>query len=70
MAQTREHLLHHCSSWKHQQQQLWKEGGKATGWKAGRCRRARVLQLFSMETCDQAVMDFLVATDVGKFLVG
>jgi hypothetical protein len=24
-------------------------------------------ELFSMEICDQAVMDFLAATDVGKF---
>jgi hypothetical protein len=24
-------------------------------------------ELFSMEICDEAVMDFLAATDVGKF---
>jgi hypothetical protein len=29
----------------------------------------QVSELFSMETCDQAVMDFLAATDVGKFLL-
>jgi len=67
VAQTREHLLRHCSQWKYQQRELWKEVGKATGGKAGRCRRAQVSELFSMEICDKAVMDFLAATDVGKF---
>jgi len=38
--------------------------GKATGWKTGRCRRAQVLQLLSMEICDIAVMDFQAAMDV------
>ena len=37
------------------------------GWKAGRCRHVQISELFSMEKCDQAVMDFLAATDVGKF---
>jgi hypothetical protein len=46
---------------------LWKRVGKATGWKAGRCRHVQMSELFSMEICDQAVMDFLAATDVGKF---
>jgi hypothetical protein len=27
----------------------------------------QISELFSMEKCDQAVMDFLAATDVGKF---
>ena len=27
----------------------------------------QISELFSMEICDQAVMDFLAATDVGKF---
>jgi hypothetical protein len=65
--QTREHLFRHCSRWKVQQTVLWKAVGKATGWKAGRCRHVQVSELFSMEKCDQAVMDFLAATDVGKF---
>jgi hypothetical protein len=42
--------------------------GKATGWKAGRCRHVQISELFSIEECDQAVMDFLAATDIGKFL--
>jgi hypothetical protein len=27
----------------------------------------QISELFSMEKCNQAVMDFLAATDVGKF---
>jgi hypothetical protein len=42
-------------------------GGKGKGWKAGRCRHVQVSELFSMEECDQAVVDFLAATEVGKF---
>jgi hypothetical protein len=41
--------------------------GKTTGWKAGRCRHVQVSELFSMGKWDQTVMDFLAATDVGKF---
>jgi hypothetical protein len=46
---------------------LWNPAGKATGWKAGRCRHVQISELFSIEECDQAVMDFLAATEVGKF---
>jgi hypothetical protein len=66
-AQTREHLFRHCRRWRDQQNALWKAVGKATGWKAGRYRHVQVSEVFSMEECDQAVMDFLAATDVGKF---
>jgi hypothetical protein len=41
--------------------------GKVKGWKAGRYRHVQVSELFSMEECDQAVVDFLAATEVGKF---
>jgi len=34
---------------------------------AGRWRRVQVSELLSMEECDQAVVDFLAATEVGKF---
>jgi len=30
----------------------------------------QISELFSMEICDKAVMDFLAATDVGKFPPG
>jgi hypothetical protein len=29
--------------------------------------KVQISELFSMETCDQALMGFLVATDVRKF---
>jgi hypothetical protein len=67
VAQTREHLFRHCSWWRDQQNVLWKAVGKVKGWKAGRCRHVQVSELFSMEECDQAVVDFLAATEVGKF---
>jgi len=66
-AQTGEHLFRHCSRWKDQQKTLWKEVGKATGWRAGRCRHGKVCEMLSIAKCDQAVMDFLATTDVGKF---
>jgi len=65
--QMREHLLRHCSEWKDKQKVLWTAVGKATGWKASRCRHVQISELFSMEICDQAVMDFLAAADVRKF---
>jgi hypothetical protein len=62
-----EHLFRLCSRWNDQQKTHWKPVGQATGWKAGRCRHMQVSELFSMEECDQAVMDFLAASEVGKF---
>jgi len=67
VAQTREHLIHHCSRWRDQQKTLWKKVGKATGWRAGRCRHVQISELLSMEKCNRAVMDFLIATGIGKF---
>jgi len=66
VAQTRENLFRHCSRWKDQQKTLCKEEGKATGWSAGRCRHMKVSELLSIEQCNQAVMDFLAATHIGK----
>jgi hypothetical protein len=65
--QTREHLFRHRSRWRDQEKAPWQAVGKATGWKAGRCRHVLVSELFSIGECDQAVMDFLAATEVGKF---
>jgi len=42
--------------------------GKAMGRKAGRCRQVQISELFSVEECDQAVVDFLAASEVVKFL--
>jgi len=66
-AQTWEHHFPHCSLWRDQQKMLWKAVGKVTGWKAGRCRHVQISELLSRDECDQAVMDFLAATEVGKF---
>jgi len=38
VAQTRQHLFRHCSRWRDQQWTLWKAVGKATGYRAGRCK--------------------------------
>jgi hypothetical protein len=51
-----------------EQQELWKAVGRETSWKAGRCRHVQTWELFSLETCDQAVMGFLAATGVGKYI--
>jgi hypothetical protein len=67
VSQTWEHLFCHCRRWRDQQKVLWNAVGKVTGWKAGKCRHVQVSELFSMEECDQAVLDFLAATEVGKF---
>jgi len=66
-AHTWEHLFLHCIRLRDQQQTVWKAVGKAMGWQAGRCRHVQISELFSMEECDQAVMDFLVDSEVGKF---
>jgi len=57
----------HCRQLKNEQRELWKAAGRATGWKAGRCRHVQIPELFSREKYDQVVMDFLAATEVGKF---
>jgi len=67
VSQTREHLFRHCSRWNDQQKTLWKTVGQATGWKASTCRHVQISELFTIEECDKAVMDFLAATEVGKF---
>jgi len=67
VSQTQEHLFHHCSRWRDHQRKLWKPVGKAMSGKAGRCQHVQISELFSIEECDQAVIDFLAATEVGKF---
>ena len=37
------------------------------GLEVGRYWHVQISELFSLEKCDQAVMDFLTATDEGKF---
>jgi hypothetical protein len=67
IAQTLAHLFRHFSRWRDKQRTLWKKVGKATRWRAGRCRQVKVSEQLSIEKCDQAVMDFMAATGVGKF---
>jgi len=67
VSQTREHLFSHCSRWRVHQRELCKVVRKAMGWRAGTCRHVQISELVSIEVCDQAVMDFLAATEFGKF---
>jgi hypothetical protein len=64
---TQEHLFRYCSQWRVYQKVLRMAVGKAMGSKAGRCRHVQISELFSIAECDQAVMDFLADTEVGKF---
>jgi len=67
VSQTQEHLFRHWSLRRDHQKELGMAVGKATVWKAGRCRHVQISELFSIEECDQAVMDFLPDTEVRKF---
>ena len=69
MSQTREHLFRHCSRWNDQQNTLWKTVGQATGWNAGRCQHMQISELFTIEECDPAVTDILVACEVRMILL-
>jgi hypothetical protein len=42
-------------------------GEKGDGQKSGKMPARADFELFSIEACDKAVMDFLAATEVGKF---
>jgi hypothetical protein len=68
VAHTQDHHDHCRSQCRDQLKTLWKVVTKAMGWKASRCRHIQISKLFSMETRNHVVMDFLVATEVGKFL--
>ena len=66
-SQMQKYLVRLCSRRRDQQMTLWKMVGIATGWKAGWCSHVQSAKLFSITECDQAVMDFLTATDIGQF---
>jgi len=51
VSQRPEHLFGHCSRWSDQHRDLWKAVGKATGWKAGRCRHVPISELFTIGEC-------------------
>jgi hypothetical protein len=65
--QTRQHLFRHCCRLRVHQRKLWKAVRKVTGWRAGRCWYVQISELVSIEVCDQAVMDFLAASEGRKF---
>jgi hypothetical protein len=44
-----------------------KKVSRSSGLESGQMWKVQISELFSMETCDQALMGFLVATDVRKF---
>ena len=61
--QARDQLLKEYPEWKPQQKILWAEVKKETGrWKD----RWKVRDLLADGRCSQAVLDFLLATDVGR----
>jgi len=43
------------------------DGGDTSRQHSGKCRHMQISELFSMEEWDQAVVDFLAATEVRKF---
>jgi len=61
--QTREHLFRVCLEWKGQQKILWAEVWKEIGkWKS----RWKIRNPLADGRCNQAVLGFLSATDVGR----
>jgi len=66
VSQTQVNLFHHCSRWRDHRNELYKEVGKVTVWKAGRCRHVQISELLSREECDHVVMGFLAAIEVAK----
>jgi hypothetical protein len=64
-AQTQEHHFPYCSQWTDQDKVLLKAVGKVMGWKAGRCQHVQISELLSRHECGQAMVDFLVASEVG-----
>ena len=65
MRQTRHHLFCECRAFRPQIVKMWKEVGKALGWK--KRRRKRVSDLFYREEATEAVLEFLRTTGVGKY---
>jgi len=64
-SQTRDHLYKECPKWKGEQKILWAEVRKETGrWKS----QWRIRDLFANRRCSQAVLDFLMTTDVGRIV--
>ena len=65
--QMQKHLFRHSSEWQDMLQMLWMKVGMFARWNASRCWHVQISELFWIETCDQAVMDFMAATNIRKF---
>lgn len=66
-APMRGNLFRHCSWWRDQQKALWNAVGKPRGWTACRHRLVQISELGYIKECNQVVMDFPAATEVGNF---
>jgi len=71
--QTRDHLFKWCKRWKREQKRLWIDGQEGEDGYEGleKVLKKRKISLpmslvFAEEKCLQALMDFLVHTDVGR----
>ena len=67
--QTREHLFKNCPQWRCQQKTLWTTVLKETKKLPGPTRdrdRTKIAELLADERCNQAVLQFLATTDVGR----
>jgi ribonuclease HI len=62
--QTREHLFKECVRWKSEIKDLWRKVGRDVGWR--RAKWKSVAQLFREESAEEAVLEFVRRTGVGK----
>jgi hypothetical protein len=62
--QTREHLFKECSRWKGEIRDLWRRVGKEVGWR--RAKWKPISKLFREEQAEEAVLEFVRRTAVGK----
>jgi hypothetical protein len=62
--QTREHLFKECSRWKGEIRDLWRRVGKEVGWR--RAKWKPISKLFREEQAEEAVLEFVRRTGVGK----
>jgi hypothetical protein len=62
--QTREHLFKECSRWKGEIRDLWRRVEKEIGWR--RAKWKPISKLFREEQAEEAVLEFVRRTGVGK----
>ena len=60
-------MFKNCPQWKSQQKTLWATVLEETKKLPGPTRdRTKISELFADERCSQAILDYLVTTDVGR----